>query len=92
MTSSDSLPRTAVPAGITDPVESARAELKAALAAAGLSPNDGLGGIYKGLEGLAEGVHVQLRDVGLGGDGVLLHEQLLCPLGEGASRLGEDDD
>lgn len=32
MTSSD-LPRTAVPAGITDPVESARAELKAALAA-----------------------------------------------------------
>ncbi|MGO2683319.1 hypothetical protein [Microbacterium sp.] len=34
MTSSDStLPRTAVPDGITDPVASARAELKAALAA-----------------------------------------------------------
>ncbi|MFT3797551.1 hypothetical protein [Microbacterium sp.] len=33
MTSELSLPRTAVPLGITDPVESARAELKAALAA-----------------------------------------------------------
>ncbi len=33
MTNSDSLPRTAVPAGIVDPVASARAELKAALAA-----------------------------------------------------------
>lgn len=37
MTNSDnvisSLPKTAVPAGIADPVESARAELKAALAA-----------------------------------------------------------
>ena len=36
MTNSDitkSLPKTAVPAGIVDPVESARAELKAALAA-----------------------------------------------------------
>ncbi|WP_194420749.1 hypothetical protein [Microbacterium abyssi] len=34
MTSSESaLPRTAVPAGISDPVQSARAELKAALAA-----------------------------------------------------------
>lgn len=31
--SSPDLPRTAVPAGITDPVASARAELKAALAA-----------------------------------------------------------
>lgn len=31
--SSDSLPRTAVPLGITDPVERARTELKAALAA-----------------------------------------------------------
>lgn len=34
MSGSDkNLPRTAVPAGLTDPVESARAELKAALAA-----------------------------------------------------------
>ncbi|WEK61116.1 MAG: hypothetical protein P0Y60_17720 [Candidatus Microbacterium colombiense] len=33
MTASDNLPRTAVPAGIVDPVASARAELKAALAA-----------------------------------------------------------
>lgn len=33
MTSSEPLPRTAVPAGIVDPVASARAELKAALAA-----------------------------------------------------------
>lgn len=33
MTVSDNLPRTAVPAGIVDPVASARAELKAALAA-----------------------------------------------------------
>ena len=33
MTSSESLPRTAVPGGIVDPVASARAELKAALAA-----------------------------------------------------------
>lgn len=33
MTTDDLLPRTAVPAGITDPVQSARAELKAALAA-----------------------------------------------------------
>jgi hypothetical protein len=33
MTNSESLPRTAVPAGIVDPVASARAELKAALAA-----------------------------------------------------------
>lgn len=30
-----------------------------ALAAAGLSPNDGLGGIYKGLEGLAEGAEIK---------------------------------
>ncbi|MCK2034680.1 hypothetical protein KZC51_00905 [Microbacterium sp. SSW1-49] len=33
MTVSDNLPRTVVPAGIVDPVASARAELKAALAA-----------------------------------------------------------
>ena len=33
MTNSDSLPRTVVPAGLIDPVTSARAELKAALAA-----------------------------------------------------------
>lgn len=33
MTTSDNLPRTVVPAGIVDPVASARAELKAALAA-----------------------------------------------------------
>ncbi len=33
MSSEVSLPRTAVPLGLTDPVESARAELKAALAA-----------------------------------------------------------
>ncbi|MEU4014615.1 MULTISPECIES: hypothetical protein [unclassified Microbacterium] len=33
MTNSESLPRTAVPGGIVDPVASARAELKAALAA-----------------------------------------------------------
>ncbi|MCE0509792.1 MULTISPECIES: hypothetical protein [Microbacterium] len=33
MTNSESMPRTAVPAGIVDPVASARAELKAALAA-----------------------------------------------------------
>lgn len=33
MTNSESLPRTVVPAGIVDPVTSARAELKAALAA-----------------------------------------------------------
>ncbi|MEU6359402.1 NADP-dependent isocitrate dehydrogenase [Streptomyces albidoflavus] len=30
-----------------------------ALAAAGLSPNDGLGGIYKGMEGLAEGAEIK---------------------------------
>ncbi|MGA4857915.1 NADP-dependent isocitrate dehydrogenase [Streptomyces koyangensis] len=30
-----------------------------ALAAAGLSPNDGLGGIYKGLESLAEGAEIK---------------------------------
>ncbi|MGW9676896.1 NADP-dependent isocitrate dehydrogenase [Streptomyces koyangensis] len=30
-----------------------------ALAAAGLSPNEGLGGIYKGLEGLAEGAEIK---------------------------------
>ncbi|MFD4988708.1 NADP-dependent isocitrate dehydrogenase [Streptomyces sp. NPDC058374] len=30
-----------------------------ALAAAGLSPNDGLGGIYKGLEGLPEGAEIK---------------------------------
>ncbi|PRB12081.1 hypothetical protein [Microbacterium sp. MYb62] len=33
MTNSESMPRTAVPGGIVDPVASARAELKAALAA-----------------------------------------------------------
>lgn len=33
MTNSESLPRTVVPGGIVDPVASARAELKAALAA-----------------------------------------------------------
>ena len=33
MSTRESLPRTAVPAGIVDPVASARAELKAALAA-----------------------------------------------------------
>ncbi|MDF2508212.1 MAG: hypothetical protein K0Q52_2071 [Microbacterium sp.] len=33
MTNSESLPRTVVPGGIVDPVTSARAELKAALAA-----------------------------------------------------------
>lgn len=33
MTNSESMPRTVVPAGIVDPVASARAELKAALAA-----------------------------------------------------------
>jgi hypothetical protein len=33
MSSDQPLPRTAVPAGLTDPVEQARAELKAALAA-----------------------------------------------------------
>ena len=38
MTSSD-LPRTAVPAGIIDPVASARAELKAALAAIEIKGN-----------------------------------------------------
>ena len=40
MTSSEpALPRTAVPAGLTDPVESARAELKAALAAIEIKGN-----------------------------------------------------
>ena len=40
MTTSDSgLPRTVVPAGITDPVASARAELKAALAAIEVKAN-----------------------------------------------------
>ncbi|MFT4259828.1 hypothetical protein [Microbacterium sp.] len=40
MTNSDSvLPKTAVPAGITDPVASARAELKAALAAIEIKGN-----------------------------------------------------
>lgn len=40
MTDSDpTLPRTAVPAGITDPVASARAELKAALAAIEIKGN-----------------------------------------------------
>ncbi len=40
MTSSDAaLPRTAVPAGITDPVASARAELKAALSAIEIKGN-----------------------------------------------------
>lgn len=40
MTTSDSaLPRTAVPEGITDPVASARAELKAALAAIEIKGN-----------------------------------------------------
>ncbi|MGO2745735.1 hypothetical protein [Microbacterium sp.] len=40
MSRSDSaLPRTAVPAGITDPVASARAELKAALAAIEIKGN-----------------------------------------------------
>ncbi|WP_460800984.1 hypothetical protein [Microbacterium sp. GXF6406] len=40
MTTSDqNLPRTAVPAGITDPVASARAELKAALAAIEIKGN-----------------------------------------------------
>lgn len=38
MTDAD-LPRTAVPAGIADPVESARAELKAALAAIEIKGN-----------------------------------------------------
>lgn len=37
--SEQSLPRTAVPAGITDPVASARAELKAALAAIEIKGN-----------------------------------------------------
>lgn len=40
MTNSDpALPRTAVPAGLTDPVASARAELKAALAAIEIKGN-----------------------------------------------------
>jgi len=39
MTVSDNLPRTAVPAGIVDPVASARAELKAALAAIEIKGN-----------------------------------------------------
>lgn len=40
MTASElNLPRTAVPAGITDPVQSARAELKAALAAIEIKGN-----------------------------------------------------
>jgi len=40
MTNSDSsLPKTAVPAGLTDPVASARAELKAALAAIEVKAN-----------------------------------------------------
>lgn len=40
MTTADqNLPRTAVPAGITDPVASARAELKAALAAIEIKGN-----------------------------------------------------
>ena len=39
MTNSESLPRTAVPAGIIDPVTSARAELKAALAAIEIKGN-----------------------------------------------------
>jgi len=38
-TSDPALPRTAVPAGITDPVASARAELKAALAAIEIKGN-----------------------------------------------------
>lgn len=37
--SENNLPRTAVPAGITDPVASARAELKAALAAIEIKGN-----------------------------------------------------
>ena len=39
MTNSEALPRTAVPAGIIDPVTSARAELKAALAAIEIKGN-----------------------------------------------------
>lgn len=39
MTNSESLPRTAVPGGIVDPVASARAELKAALAAIEIKGN-----------------------------------------------------
>lgn len=39
MTVSDNLPRTAVPVGIVDPVQSARAELKAALAAIEIKGN-----------------------------------------------------
>ncbi|WP_349885019.1 hypothetical protein ABRP18_016090 [Microbacterium sp. WHRI 7836] len=39
MTNSESLPRTAVPGGIADPVASARAELKAALAAIEIKGN-----------------------------------------------------
>jgi hypothetical protein len=39
MSSDQPLPRTAVPAGITDPVEQARAELKAALAAIEVKAN-----------------------------------------------------
>ena len=38
-TSDSGLPRTVVPGGITDPVESARAELKAALAAIEIKAN-----------------------------------------------------
>jgi len=39
MSTPESLPRTAVPAGIVDPVTSARAELKAALAAIEIKGN-----------------------------------------------------
>lgn len=39
MTNSEMVPRTAVPAGIVDPVASARAELKAALAAIEIKGN-----------------------------------------------------
>ncbi|KJL30373.1 hypothetical protein [Microbacterium oxydans] len=39
MTVSDNLPRTVVPVGIVDPVQSARAELKAALAAIEIKGN-----------------------------------------------------
>lgn len=39
MTNAEHLPRTAVPAGIADPVASARAELKAALAAIEIKGN-----------------------------------------------------
>lgn len=39
MTNSERLPNTVVPGGITDPVESARAELKAAIAAIEIKGN-----------------------------------------------------